>query len=607
METADSKKGEELKMNKSKRKKYSFLIIFAIFVLAFGSTYAEKKWIYGNGHLVSNTFCFDIPSAFQELATKGDSVFAFQTEKGDMVFKLEIDQMQDITLDAIASKLSVEDSTFFASIYSNAQNNALKSKLVARGSYSLEKIEYIEYKFDVDLSGNPYTGYFCMMNIRDTANYCLLIFAYPNTRANMGKLYYTKVIDSVNIYNEKTMGTPEDIIASGHEAESTQQITPEPTTTPKPTPEPTATPAPTPEPDYDRSITISYDNLKFRAGEKEKITATITKLKEDAPNKTDLVWAVGAENIATVNKTGVVTGVSEGTTEIICYAKDNPDIRSSVTVTILKPLISKIQPLNAKTVITSDYVSIKEIIKVTPEGADLRKLDVTSSDKKVIKTSGTDLVVTGPGDCVLTIEATDGSKKSAKIKVHVPAFYVDQHEYKVTSKNGLLIPVHWNSSETLTLQSKSNAFSANWKDNMVFIDPIKAGTGTITITCKNYPKDKVNIKITIDKESVYDAKTYEKISYKSAARRPDSFKKSKVQFQGRVLQVVNDTSFRISSKGNWDDVVYVTIPKNKLNIPLVEDDDVIVYGAYDGNYAYTTIFGASVTIPKVAAEKITVK
>jgi hypothetical protein len=70
---------------------------------------------------------------------------------------------------------------------------------------------------------------------------------------------------------------------------------------------------------------------------------------------------------------------------------------------------------------------------------------------------------------------------------------------------------------------------------------------------------------------------------------------------------INENVYRISSKGRYDDVVYVRIKSSNITTPILEDDMVTVYGTYDGNYTYTAIFGQSITIPSVIAERIDVK
>ena len=141
------------------------------------------------------------------------------------------------------------------------------------------------------------------------------------------------------------------------------------------------------------------------------------------------------------------------------------------------------------------------------------------------------------------------------------------------------------------------------------IIPLRAGKGTVTLYTEGN-KDRQTITIYIDHSAVYDNQSYPKIDYDSAMRYPSSWKGDKVSFSGRVLQVMNDgntTIYRISSKGRYDNVVYVTIKNSDIVTPVIEDDNVTVYGSFNENKTYTSTWGQSITIPWVNAERIIVK
>ena len=57
-----------------------------------------------------------------------------------------------------------------------------------------------------------------------------------------------------------------------------------------------------------------------------------------------------------------------------------------------------------------------------------------------------------------------------------------------------------------------------------------------------------------------------------------------------------------------DDIVYVVVPKDKVEGGrILEDDKVSVYGEYDGIETYTTILGGSVSIPRIEATRVVIK
>lgn len=103
---------------------------------------------------------------------------------------------------------------------------------------------------------------------------------------------------------------------------------------------------------------------------------------------------------------------------------------------------------------------------------------------------------------------------------------------------------------------------------------------------------------------------YETLDYKGVSRNPDEYEGRYVKFSGKVAQVIEYleyglVSFRVSSKGNYDDIVYVdyVVPEDYSRI--LEDDRVEISGTYGGLYSYETVRGDTVTIPLVYASLVT--
>ena len=106
------------------------------------------------------------------------------------------------------------------------------------------------------------------------------------------------------------------------------------------------------------------------------------------------------------------------------------------------------------------------------------------------------------------------------------------------------------------------------------------------------------------------SKVYMKLDYKAVARDPDAHNGDLITFSGKVLQVMESgkyITFRISSKGNYDNVVYCNYVAPDGYKRVLEDDKVTVYGTCTGIYTYETIMGGSVTIPSCTIDRIEVK
>lgn len=106
------------------------------------------------------------------------------------------------------------------------------------------------------------------------------------------------------------------------------------------------------------------------------------------------------------------------------------------------------------------------------------------------------------------------------------------------------------------------------------------------------------------------ALVYEELDYVGVSRDPDDYEGRLVKFSGKVLQVIEDetiVSFRIATKGNYDNVVFVSMVIPEEYSRILEDDKVEVQGSYAGLLSYETVRGDTVTIPNIYASLITLK
>lgn len=98
------------------------------------------------------------------------------------------------------------------------------------------------------------------------------------------------------------------------------------------------------------------------------------------------------------------------------------------------------------------------------------------------------------------------------------------------------------------------------------------------------------------------------ITYSQLARTPDDYKGEKCKFKGKVVQVMEEESIvamRLAVNGSYDNILYVMTTSKTLNGErILEDDYITVYGTSSGIYTYTTVMGASVSIPSMLVTKI---
>ena len=345
-------------------------------------------------------------------------------------------------------------------------------------------------------------------------------------------------------------------------------------------------------------------------GKTVKLEASV--LPDSASNK-KVEYESSNPAVAKVTAAGSVSALKCGKAVITCKATDGSGISSQCEITVIQAVTGLKLQENKMTLLVGKSRTVRPTI--TPADATNKKLQWTSSNSSVATvTDGGTITANRSGDCVITGRTLDGSEKNVSVNVHVPTFHVNRTEYTVTSKSGLTIPVVWDSRARLTLNPSSCAyFNAKWDSSSdgIIITPLNAGRGTLTIMNEQVRDDTVTITVNINNSAVYNKSSYPAIQYKDAMRYPDRYKNSCCSFSGMVLQVMyNDngtTTYRVSSKGRYSDVVYVIIQNSAITTPVIEDDKVTVYGRLAGNYTYTSVQNVSITIPLVNAERVDVK
>lgn len=96
------------------------------------------------------------------------------------------------------------------------------------------------------------------------------------------------------------------------------------------------------------------------------------------------------------------------------------------------------------------------------------------------------------------------------------------------------------------------------------------------------------------------------ITYEQIARTPDEFESKKLQFTGKVLQVMeddDDTQVRLAVDGDYKNVILVDITKDLLNNSRVLEDDLLtVSGISKGTTSYKSTGSGKITIPAMSAK-----
>lgn len=122
-----------------------------------------------------------------------------------------------------------------------------------------------------------------------------------------------------------------------------------------------------------------------------------------------------------------------------------------------------------------------------------------------------------------------------------------------------------------------------------------------------------------EKEELYK-ESCKKYNYNDIARSPNKYKGEMAKFTGEVVQVQQETVYgivfyvlrvNVTKKGSYypyyTDTIYVTYFADEDDPRILEEDIITMYGTLEGEKTYTTVMGASVTIPAFSAEYIDIK
>jgi uncharacterized protein YjdB len=164
-----------------------------------------------------------------------------------------------------------------------------------------------------------------------------------------------------------------------------------------------------------QTLTINPNTVTLSILTAIQLISTITP--SNATNKT-LTYTSGNPNIATVNNTGVVTGISIGDTNIVVKTTDGSNL--SVTVQVKVDIACNTLTITPNTINMINLNVIKLVPTITPSNATNKTLTYTSYNPEIATVTNTG-IVTGifPGDTNIVVDTTDGSNISFIVPVTI--------------------------------------------------------------------------------------------------------------------------------------------------------------------------------------------
>ena len=241
-------------------------------------------------------------------------------------------------------------------------------------------------------------------------------------------------------------------------------------------------------------ITLNKTALNLTIGASESLVATISP--SNATNK-DVEWTSSNTNVATVDTTGKVTGVSAGSATITVKTKDGSKV-ATCNVTVKNPVISVTGVTLNKTALNLVTGASESLVAtISPSNATNKDVEWTSSNTNVATVDTTGKVTgVSAGSATITVKTKDGSKvATCNVTVKNPVISVTG----VTLNKTALNLVTGASESLVATISPSNATNKDveWTSsntNVATVDTtgkvtgVSAGSATITVKTKDGAK-----------------------------------------------------------------------------------------------------------------------
>lgn len=96
------------------------------------------------------------------------------------------------------------------------------------------------------------------------------------------------------------------------------------------------------------------------------------------------------------------------------------------------------------------------------------------------------------------------------------------------------------------------------------------------------------------------------ITYDQLARTPDDYKNEDLVLRGKVIQVIEAdfaTQFRIAINDDYNCIIYA-LYEDKDTPRVLENDEITLYGCSLGLIDYSTVLGATITVPLIQIKMI---
>ena len=218
-------------------------------------------------------------------------------------------------------------------------------------------------------------------------------------------------------------------------------------------------------------VTVTPETAALNVGETKQLSAVVAPAT--ASNK-NVTWSTSSGNVATVNSSGLVTAVGNGTATITASTVSG-GYTDTCAVTVSTPVTGV--SLSSASLTINKGGTHQLTTTVSPETASNKTVSWSTSNPAVASVSQTGLITAiGGGSADITVTTVDGSYSAqCRVTVNVPVTGVQLDE--VSASIGM------DSSTTLgytVLPSDASNKSVTWQSSNTSVAEIDSSTGLIT-------------------------------------------------------------------------------------------------------------------------------
>lgn len=268
--------------------------------------------------------------------------------------------------------------------------------------------------------------------------------------------------------------------------------------------------------EYVTSVAISGNSQYLNIGNTMDLTATVET--ETATNKS-VVWTSSNNGVASVNQSGRVTGISDGSVVITATAADGSGVAAAVVIRVINPISSISLNQSKVTINVGETIGISATIN--PSNASITTLQWISDDETIAKVyPDGDVEGISEGRTIIHATSTDGNEIVASctiiVKPIVSATSISINSDNITMLTGKtrtltarMYPtntnesIRWESSDTsiVTVDGNGRIVTVGPGDCVI---TAYSSSGTVQDTCTVYSMAINSSNITLEQYNTFN-------------------------------------------------------------------------------------------------------